>query len=944
MSDSQIPAHALWVELSTRITTQRLHHRSGAEETAVESVVSLFKKTRELLTLHPGATEFQRLAEALLNHTLRPATARWHGWMTAAEKAERTGEGKPALRFKDEWVRRQFRRELRALQPRLLGFQKAFAALKDSNVPEPWWTAPNDAQLGRLRGECVGLAEPSLGQALAAGIGDQVRFAEMPEPARKELCERIDAAEHAEIRRRRGLGERAEIKNAAALAFSGGGIRSATFCLGITQVLARRGLLKNFDYLSTVSGGGYFGAFLSAFLGSDDSERKAAAAAGGKEPVAAPKSAPAPDLESRAAAERIDTTFLPAENRREPRPLRHLRNRSRYLADNRFQDKVIGIGMVLVGVAFNLLLLLPVPLTAVLVTMLFHRQFHWFGDLGWVDQKAGWVPVWNAPVSLTFGSALGLTALLALAYPWIKARADRSLSPQVPPRVLRCWRNIFWGSLVASALLLSSWLVPFGFRLYLDLRNAGFLDRFALWGAKLEQLSGLAGLSATALLGVLATRQKFGGKVGWVLEKVVIFAGPLLYLYVFYAVGYLLLFAPASAQWRWEYVLGAVVSMVLWGWWLVDINTYSPHSYYRDRLAECYLIRPKKPAGAAAVEVVSADRLKLSDLGANTAAPYHLLNTTVNLPSSDLREMRGRKGDFFVFSKHFCGSPMCGYHATKELEAADPHLNLGTAMAISGAAASSNMGRYATDSFRLVMTLANVRLGYWLRNPRLGVKTTRGMKGPGPSYLFREMFASGMNERGDYLNLSDGGHIENLAAYELLRRRCKFIVCVDGGAEPGMECEDLMRLERFAAIDLGIKMHYDISDLRLQANGYSRAYGVLVKIDYNPPQDETARGARKPEAAEWGWMLYVKLAMVGYGPGYVMDYKRQHPDFPHQSTAEQIYDEGRFEAYRALGEAAAESFFTEELVAGGTPENVAAWFTSLVSALLPDNDEVFGKA
>ena len=182
--------------------------------------------------------------------------------------------------------------------------------------------------------------------------------------------------------------------------------------------------------------------------------------------------------------------------------------------------------------------------------MWFHRQFHWFGDLGWVDQKAGWVPVWNAPVSLAFGSALGLTALLALAYPWIKARADRSLSPQVPPRVLRCWRNIFWVSLVASALLLSSWLVPFGFRLYLDLRNAGFLDRFAVWGAKLEQLSGLAGLSATALLGVLATRQKFGGKVGWVLEKVVIFAGPLLYLYVFYAVGYLLMFAPASAQWR----------------------------------------------------------------------------------------------------------------------------------------------------------------------------------------------------------------------------------------------------------------------------------------------------------------------------------------------------------------------------------------------------------
>ena len=153
-----------------------------------------------------------------------------------------------------------------------------------------------------------------------------------------------------------------------------------------------------------------------------------------------------------------------------------------------------------------------------------------------------------------------------------------------------------------------------------------------------------------------------------------------------------------------------------------------------------------------------------------------------------------------------------------------------------------------------------------------------------------------------------------------------------------------MRLERYAAIDLGIKMHYDIEDLKLQATCYSRAYGVMVKIDYAPPKDESERRARKPEEAQWGWMLYLKLAMVGYGPGYVMDYKRQHPAFPHESTGDQVYDEAQFEAYRALGEAAAESFFTEELIDGGKPETVAVWFQALVSALLPDNDEVFGKA
>src|SRR5262245_28343313 len=46
------------------------------------------------------------------------------------------------------------------------------------------------------------------------------------------------------------------------LALSGGGIRSATFCLGVIKSLAKNGLLTRFDYLSTVSGGGYAGSAL----------------------------------------------------------------------------------------------------------------------------------------------------------------------------------------------------------------------------------------------------------------------------------------------------------------------------------------------------------------------------------------------------------------------------------------------------------------------------------------------------------------------------------------------------------------------------------------------------------------------------------------------------------------------------------------------------------
>jgi hypothetical protein len=198
-----------------------------------------------------------------------------------------------------------------------------------------------------------------------------------------------------------------------------------------------------------------------------------------------------------------------------------------------------------------------------------------------------------------------------------------------------------------------------------------------------------------------------------------------------------------------------------------------------------------------------------------------------------------------------------------------------------------------------------------------------------------------MHENRQYLNLSDGGHIENLACYELLRRKCKFIVCIDGGMEPSMVCEDLMRLERYAAIDLGIRMHYDVADLKLQSNGYSKAYGTLVKIDYNPPATATERARRKSEDAEWGWMIYIKLAMIGYGPGYMMDYKRQNPGFPHESTGDQIYDEAQFEAYRSLGESAAESLFTAPDISGETDLDLDEWFGALASTILPDNDEAF---
>src|SRR6266567_2861439 len=91
----------------------------------------------------------------------------------------------------------------------------------------------------------------------------------------------------------------------SALCFSGGGIRSATFGLGILQGLARCGLLGKFHYLSTVSGGGYIGSWLSAWI-KNHPQGVAGVMAELKRP---PESALNPD----------------------PQPIRHLREFSNYL-------------------------------------------------------------------------------------------------------------------------------------------------------------------------------------------------------------------------------------------------------------------------------------------------------------------------------------------------------------------------------------------------------------------------------------------------------------------------------------------------------------------------------------------------------------------------------------------------------------------------------------
>jgi hypothetical protein len=243
-------------------------------------------------------------------------------------------------------------------------------------------------------------------------------------------------------------------------------------------------------------------------------------------------------------------------------------------------------------------------------------------------------------------------------------------------------------------------------------------------------------------------------------------------------------------------------------------------------------------------------------------------------------------------------------------------------MAISGAAAAPNMGMASLRPLSATIALLNVRLGRWLCHPldtlREGGKSglARWWNGkPGPIYLLREAFfksgtdvvdpATGAPLSNGFVFLTDGGHIENLGIYELLRRKCAVIVAVDGEQDAGMMASSLVRLERFARIDLGTRIVIDwepiakrsraVSD-EVKARTVSSQPGPHVAIgliDY-PGVDDGPR--------ETGVLIYIKASLSGDENDYVMAYKAAHPSFPHESTMDQFFTEEQFEAYRALGQ------------------------------------------
>ena len=159
------------------------------------------------------------------------------------------------------------------------------------------------------------------------------------------------------------------------------------------------------------------------------------------------------------------------------------------------------------------------------------------------------------------------------------------------------------------------------------------------------------------------------------------------------------------------------------------------------------------------------------------------------------------------------------------------------------AAASPYMGLGSIPSLTALLTFLNIRLGYWMLRPN----GRRHFKAPGFLCLLREMTGLAMSEKEEWINLSDGGHIENMGVYELLRRRCKFIISVDGEADPQSTFHGHLTLLRHAQIDFGIHIEPDLNDLRPDLTSrFSQSHAMLCRVHYPATADKPAGNGSDP--------------------------------------------------------------------------------------------------
>jgi hypothetical protein len=361
---------------------------------------------------------------------------------------------------------------------------------------------------------------------------------------------------------------------------------------------------------------------------------------------------------------------------------------------------------------------------------------------------------------------------------------------------------------------------------------------------------------------------------------------------------------PVTALYACTCVVAASLAGVVALGWMADPNAISMHQFYKSRLVRAYLGASNAlrcAAGRDISELAECDDLPLAALG-NCAhgAPYHLVGTTLNLVGGKDLVTAQRCSASFVLSGGYCGSTRTGYQPTALYMGGA--MTLGTAVAASGAAASPTMGSITpTAAMSMLMTLFNIRLGYWAPTPHRAYATRSGAR-LWPYYTLRE-FLSNTNDLGPYCYLTDGGHFDNTGLYNLVQRGCQFILLVDCGADPHSRFEDVGDAIRRCRIDFKAEIDLDVDAFaRDHATGHARQHMVVGRVTYSGEHlASLGYGVAECGERKEGTIVWFKPAVTGRDESAdVRQYAIGNRDFPQQSTADQWFDEAQFESYRRL--------------------------------------------
>ena len=804
------------------------------------------------------------------------------------------------------------------------------------------------------------------------------------------------------------------------MALSGGGIRSATFCLGVFQALAREKLIGKIDLLSTVSGGGYFGSFLGGLF----------------------------QREQPLGVKTVEAKLADSNSW----PVRWLRENGRYMSPNGAGDVWLAAAVMLrnwvavhvVLLTFVLMLLVSASLFRAWIWQSFaphagaagvpgyevYFAQHWLLGIWWspfIILPAATFLGWMAPCGSLYWltqSDLIMKCVTAVARRPAKGAGRLSEAEVVGHLREGLSRGLAAGLIFTVGLLAFALIDSLGQTLY---------ARWFIGESSFPSFSAGIAAAGLAILGmaqkIFAFLEKLPKRRAFRLPFNVMALLGALFWVLLILVG--LSFVTHGMAWGWEFESSALavgshelLRMVGWPlllctlgttfllsvWFSHDfgfVNLSSQQQLYAARLKRAYFgasnPQRRETQKFSITNPIQGDEITFQDYHPHRhGGPLHLINITVNetISGKSQIEQRDRKGlplaigpsGLSVGAKdHALWGPtrneitpilhadegrFHALHSVKSANIGKPHeveqLALGNWMAISGAAFTTGLGAGTSLGMSLLLGLANVRLGYWWdshlpqyhRAHRTRPNRAGGLGGfcglilPVQSCLLNEFLARFHGPARRHWYLSDGGHFENTACYELIRRRVPFIICTDAGRDTRYEFEDAANLVRKARTDFKAEIEFIRRRADSGQNRHGGAYPLPALEELVHPQlldiigqpedfwpvpgavtDEVKGAASgRPQYAtrhallarvhyldphEFGYILFLKPSLTGDEPTDILQYQKAQPDFPQESTMDQYFDEAQWESYRKLGELIGSVVFAPPT--GHTAEGKPSW-------------------